>query len=308
MWYVVSGFRNRQVERHRASGIMGQRRASHWHHPAVAPPSPTQESKFLLRMHIWENTKTQMADTASPEDRMACKLIRANKHQQEDKEIKYQRSEIMITYNSGHLLILFPKDDIFTVYLGMLYNAPLSHSLSIFPTFTLLPLHPPKKPTKSNSYFHILIGQTPSGQPFKENWAPPPSCQKLSTEELHFSIFINFQASVASFLDCLFRAGEVVQKPSVAPIYCHRYHCKRCFLVHSSGSRTMGTNLAPNRSMDHITTGSTTDHGHQHGLLHLSFMTRASLYLDHSLDSYRNHALHFLVISLIFTSLQGNSP
>lgn len=214
-----------------------------------------------------------MADIASPEDRMACKLIRANKHQQEDKEIKYQRSEIMIKYNSGHLLILCSKDDIFTVYLGMLYNAPLSH----FPFFPRSPFYPctplPKKPTKSNSYFHILIGQTPSGQPFKENWAPPPSCQKLSTEELHFSIFISFQASVASFLDCLFRAGEVVQKPSVAPIYHHRYHCKRRFLVHSSGSQTMDTNLAPNRSMDHITSGSTTDHGHQHGLLHLSFMT-----------------------------------
>lgn len=100
------------------------------------------------------------------------------------------------------------------------------------------------------------------------------SCTSASMEELHFSIngratlqhlYHSFQASVASFLDCLFRAVEVVQKPSVAPICHRRYRCKRSFLVHSNGSWIMDINLVPNCSMDHITSGGSTD-WHQHDL------------------------------------------
>ena len=76
---------------------------------------------------------------------------------------------------------IFPQHNIFFIdYLGILYNAPWSHSLPIPPRFSLPTVPPPKQtssPPSPNGVAHILTGEWPNSQlkSLKETQVLPPS-------------------------------------------------------------------------------------------------------------------------------------
>lgn len=136
--------------------------------------------------------------------------------------------------------------------MGILYNAPCSHSLSM-PSRSTLPLFcPPRKTkkkhtntqktTKSNlccSCTHWSLIKLSVASPLKiTKWPPHTTCQKLWRSYIlqHLCYSFSVLSSIASCLDCYFLGVEGshrnLQRLSLSAM--NLQSANRSFLVHSS--------------------------------------------------------------------------
>lgn len=129
---------------------------------------------------------------------------------------------------------------------------------SCFPFLSGLHSHPctPTSPNKPNHQVQFVLptytlehGQTPSGQPLRENQGPPPRSHRLwRATRQHFCLFNSFLSRLLLFL---WRWKEVVTNPSVS------------LLLSSESAVIYTTAEEPSLS---TAAGGSTHHGHWHDL------------------------------------------